>query len=145
MAFPFLYLAGVIGIIAFVFVFASVLTNMQSYPRYKPTYDALVSGRYRRDPESTSGITRFYNLSTKENSQWSRYSEHLEILIFSSGSIKLIQEKEKEFYGASYIHSGSILIADPYAFYWYHKINRWYKRNKEILIREEVIWHKIKK
>lgn len=144
MIFPFLYLLGVFLIIAFVFVFASVLTNMQSYPRYKPTYDALVSGKYRRDPESTSGIARFYD-STKENNQWSRYSEHLEILIFSSGSIKLIQEKEKGFYGSSYIHSGSMLIADPYAFYWYHKINRWYKKNKEILINEEVIWHKIKK
>jgi hypothetical protein len=144
MIFPLLYLAGVIGIIAFVFVFASVLTNMQSYPRYKPTYDALTSGRYRRDPESTAGITRFYN-STKEDNTWTRYSEDSEILLFSSGSIKLIQEKEKEFYGASYIHSGSMLLADPYSFYWYYKINRWYKKNKEILINEEVIWHKIKK
>lgn len=141
MVFPFLYLLGAFVIIAFVFVFASVLTNMQSYPRYKPTYDALVSGKYRRDPESTSGIARFYD-STKENNQWSRYSE---ILLFSSGSIKLIQEKERGFYGSSYIHSDSILIADPYAFYWYHKINRWYRKNKEILINEEVVWHKIKK
>jgi hypothetical protein len=144
MVFPLLYLAGVIAIIGFVFVFASVLTNMQSYPRYKPTYDALSSGRYRRDPESTAGITRFYD-SSRENNQWTRYSEDFEILIFSTGSIKLIQEKEKGFFSSAYIHSGSILIADPYAFYWYHKINRWYRRNKEKLINEEVTWHKIKK
>ena len=133
-----------LGMLIFIFMLASFLTNMKNYPRYKPTYDALVSGRYRRDNESTQGITRFYD-STKENNIWSRFSEEFEILLFSTGSIKLIQERDKGFYGSSYIHSSPILMADPYSFYWYHKIHRWYKRNKEILINEEVIWHKIKK
>lgn len=132
------------GMFALVFQLASIATSMKSYPRYKPTYEALVTGRYRIDLESTAGITRFYD-TTKENNQWSRFSEEYEILIFSTGSIKLIQERSMGFWGSEYIHSGPTVMRDLYSLYWYCKIHRWFKKNKQSLLNEEITWHKIKK
>lgn len=135
-------LAG--GLFIFIFQLASVLTSMSYYPRYKQTYRALITGRYRIDNISLTGISRFYD-TKKNNNEWAGLNEEHEILIFPNGSIKLIQDRSIGFWGSAYIHSGPIIMKDLYSLYWYYKIHRWYKKNKQSLINEEVIWHKIKK
>lgn len=109
------------------------LTNFRKYPKYRKTYKALTSGEYRL-------VNRDSDISTfVKNPEEYGIFDNDDILIFKNESIKLIKENDSES-ERKYIHSGLLTLMDPYSFYWYVKINRWYRDNEEILKKKEKLF-----
>jgi hypothetical protein len=97
-----------------VFGISSFAVNYPKYKLYKPTYDAIKSGKYVFTDKNETFST-FRQPSDKDN--W--WSDD-EILFFHRGfnndSIKLLGK-------LNYIHAGIINWFDPYTTYWFYKLH----------------------
>lgn len=118
-------------------IFSSVTmaVNSSGYKYYKKTFQALSNAEYRLAFRRYSGDMVIF-VDDLDKNQFIRN----EIILFENGfgSIKLLGSY-------NYIHTGTSLFFDPYTYYWYKKIQKWYFEHKEILKKEEVVWYTIKK